>query len=806
MKTGQYPVLFLAAVLLVLALGIELSLAQSFSIRWGGAALAALLLASLLLLWRGNRLCAIMVLLLFFALGIVRLQAALFLPPADISYFAGAGAEVKVSGTIDDEPRWTQAVLPDGSRIYKVRYLVAVEQVRRPGGDWQKAAGKCYLYARASVMPDKVARIGDAVTASGRVRLPRGYQNPGQLDTALLLRSDGITASVVAGKGGAKTEAREGHAFRRFIAGIREHYRTGMERAMPKEDAAAVFAMLFGGYQGLSEDLVADFQATGIVHILSVSGSHISLIAAVMAWLAAALRLPRTVSAALVLSCIALYSILAGCVPPVIRSAIMGGLAFLALALGRERESRCVLLLTGIFMLLWNPLLLFHISFELSYLATAGLLFLAPVFRAWLRARGMPDVLAMGLAITLSAQLATLPVLAWYFGQVSLSALLANLLVVPILELIIILGLFAGLVAFLLPLLGHIVFALTSLLLGLAAELAHVLASLPGGIFYLSAMGWPAVVLYYFALGTLLLTEEQREWLRTRLVPWRRPAFALFLALAAAVAVYRAVTPERLAVHFLDVGQGDAALVVTPRGRALLIDTGGTRNGSFDIGARVDVPYLLHHGIREVEAVFLTHAHEDHAQGCGAILQKMPVGHVYTADEGTAAYARSMGIGDADPLLQKFSRAQEGDALTIDGVKVEVLFAPPAPEGGGTGNEVSNAYRVSYGRAQFLFTGDLVKEQEAKLLETGKDVRAAVLKAGHHGSATSSSLAFLQTVKPRYGVFCVGFENSFGHPKEEVLRRYEQQGIEILRTDQAGAIVFETDGEKMWVRTHVKQL
>ena len=456
-------------------------------------------------------------------------------------------------------------------------------------------------------------------------------------------------------------------------------------------------------------------------------------------------------------------------------------------------------------MLLWNPLLLFHISFELSYLATAGLLFLAPVFRAWLRARGMPDVLAMGFAITLSAQLATLPVLAWYFGQVSLSALLANLLVVPILELIIILGLFAGLVAFLLPLLGHVVFASTSLLLGLAAELAHVLASLPGGILYISAMRWPVVVLYYFALGTLLLTEAQREWLRTRLVPWRRPAFALFLALAAAVAVYRAVTPERLAVHFIDVGQGDAALVVTPKGRALLFDTGGTRDGSFDIGARVDVPYLLHHGIREVEAVFLTHAHEDHAQGCGAILKKMPVGHVYTAGEGTAAYARSMGIGDADPLLQKFSWAQEGDALTIDGVKVEVLFAPPAPEGGGTGNEVSNVYRVSYGRAQFLFTGDLVKEQEAKLLETGKDVRAAVLKAGHHGSATSSSLAFLQTVKPRYGVFCVGFENSFGHPKEEVLRRYEQQGIEILRTDQAGAIVFETDGEKMWVRTHVKQ-
>ena len=164
MKTGQYPVLFLAAVLLVLALGIELSLAQSFSIRWGGAALAALLLASLLLLWRGNRLCAIMVLLLFFALGIVRLQAALFLPPADISYFAGAGAEVKVSGTIDDEPRWTQAVLP-GCRMAAASTRSAISwrwsrsgaraaTGRRPQGSAISTRGRpsCRIRSLASAM------------------------------------------------------------------------------------------------------------------------------------------------------------------------------------------------------------------------------------------------------------------------------------------------------------------------------------------------------------------------------------------------------------------------------------------------------------------------------------------------------------------------------------------------------------------------------------------------------------------------------------------------------------------------------
>ncbi len=249
--------LFLFAALLMLAAGICLAMlwGETISLAWGG--LAILLVLALVLLWRKSPLCALTVLLLFLVLGTIRLQAMLALPPTDIAAFAGT--EVKFSGTIVDEPRWTPSVLPDGSRIYKVRYLVAVEQVKEPRADWQKASGKCYLYARAKALPEQPARIGDAVQASGKVRLPRGYQNPGQLDTNLLLRADGITAGIVAGKSGVKIEPRDGHEFRRFIAAVRAYYREGMEHAMPKEDAAAVFAMLFGGYEGLEEELVADF-------------------------------------------------------------------------------------------------------------------------------------------------------------------------------------------------------------------------------------------------------------------------------------------------------------------------------------------------------------------------------------------------------------------------------------------------------------------------------------------------------------------------------------------------------------------
>ena len=352
MKTGQYPVSFLFALLLALAAGIALALARPPTGSWPVFLLAALFAVSAILLWRGSRCCWLVFLLLFFVLGLCRLQGSMALPANDISQWAGAAMpEVRLRGEILEEPRWTKELQPDGSTVHKVRYLVRVQKVKAMGRDWQPASGRCYLYAR-SPQEDTSARIGDGIMAMGKVRLLHGYQNPGQIDTRLLLRTDGITALVMAGKAGVSTAPEDGHEFLRSIASLRAHYRSSMEEVMPKADAAAVFAMLFGGYDGIEPELVEDFQATGIVHILSVSGSHISLVAAVIAGLAALFHLPRALSALLVLGAIAFYSVLAGCVPPVIRAAIMGGLAFLALALGRGRESRIILLLTGLGMLL----------------------------------------------------------------------------------------------------------------------------------------------------------------------------------------------------------------------------------------------------------------------------------------------------------------------------------------------------------------------------------------------------------------------------------------------------------------------
>ena len=802
MKTGQYQLSFLSGLLFSFALGCTCSVWMHISFTESLPYLILLLLlfllASGILLLKHNERTWIPFVGLFFMLGMLRFAAAYEIPVQDIS--RSVGEHVRVVGTIADAPRIRTDV--DGTR--HIRYTVHARELIQ-GHEERTARGKFYVYTKYKDMEENsVGKIGDMLTAEGKIRRPQSYQNPGQLDTRFLLRADGITAALFAKKDDIhiekNTEISLVQAFMDWAANVRAHYFERMAEVMPRSDAAAIFAMLFGGYEGIRPELLEAFTITGIVHILSVSGSHISLLAAVIAWVALFLHLPRWLSATAVIFAIVVYVILAGLVAPAIRSGIMGGVAFLGLILGRERDAQYLLVLTGLLMLLVSPLLLFHISFQLSFLATAGLLFLAPILREWMER--LPRVIAASFSITMGAQLATLPVLAWHFNQISLSSLLSNLLVVPLVDLIIILGLAGGIAAFLVPVFGNIIFSVDSLLLGVTFEMTRAMAALPLSQIWLPSLGILSGLFYYIVLSILFLPKVYRKKVGIFIYRFRFNIIIISSFLFIALFSWQVLRTDEMEVHFIDVGQGDAALVVTPHGHAMLFDTGGTRDGDFDVGARVDLPYLRHYGIHEVDYIFLSHAHEDHAAGAGAILSHMPVKHVYTADEGTAAYARSMRLGDGSPLLRKMSRAEAGQSIILDGVTVDILYAPSYDSvDHTTGNEVSNVYRVRYGNASFLFTGDLVKEHEEKILSQKTELHTTVLKVPHHGSDTSSCEAFAREIRPLYAVYCVGADNTFGHPRPAVVERYERIGAKTLRTDIDGAIVFRTDGEHLSVST-----
>ena len=232
-----------------------------------------------------------------------------------------------------------------------------------------------------------------------------------------------------------------------------------------------------------------------------------------------------------------------------------------------------------------------------------------------------------------------------------------------------------------------------------------------------------------------------------------------------------------------------------------MIDTGGVRDNVFDVGGRVDLPYLRHYGVWALDFILLTHAHEDHAAGAGSLLRHIPVGFVWTGHEPRAEYARSLGAEVQAADLIKLSPAREGSIIDLDGVRVEILHAPENVSLT-TGNEASNVYRVSYGTTSFLFTGDLVKEQEAELLKKCLELESTVLQVPHHGSATSSSPSFVAAVHPRWAVFSVGADNSFGHPRPEIVKRFHDAGAAICRTDEDGAIVFSSDGTRLRVERY----
>ncbi|HEY3426487.1 MAG TPA: DNA internalization-related competence protein ComEC/Rec2, partial [Negativicutes bacterium] len=574
---------------------------------------------------------------------------------------------------------------------------------------------------------------------------------------------------------------------------------TDMNKVMPSGDASILVGMLFGGYNGINHEVVANFAATGIIHILSVSGTHIVLVAAVILWLGTRLKIRYGITAIAAAFAIVFYAVFAGLTSPVVRSAVMGLVALAAVGLGREKDAPGALALSALGMLIYQPGLIYDISFQLSFGATAGLIFLYP--QTYQLLAFLPRGLAGGVAVTVAAQLSVLPFLAWYFNSLSFSSLIANLVIVPIIELIVVLGLLGALVSVMLAGLGHIILVFCSLLIGLVVQLTAGLATIPGQM-YLPPISIAGGVLYYLLLawlygyqprGAPTMLETGRRWPRLSI-----GIVAMLLVIFIVYVGY----PRPVYVHFIDVGQGDAALFTTPHGRAVLIDTGGTlgESTSFDIGERVVVPYLKHYGVQEIDYLILTHGHQDHAGGAAGIAAAMPIKSIILArEEYTQAVQALLPAVHKQGLIP----AYEGQTVILDGVTFSIVHAV-GDNGPRSGNEVSSVVRMVFGKHSFLFTGDLEASGEAAIVADNRMLASTVLKVGHHGSKTSSTAEFLEKVAPEYAVISVGYNNRFGHPHPDTIQRLLDQRITVFRTDQQGAVVFTTNGNDLTVDTFIK--
>jgi competence protein ComEC len=602
-----------------------------------------------------------------------------------------------------------------------------------------------------------------------------------------------------------------------WIDRARAYVRGRIEATFPS-DAEAMARALVLGESDLSDADDADFRASGLAHLLAVSGMHLVIVVAGAMKAAHALlvRLPRLAAAhdvgrwtaALALPLVWVYAELAGAGGSTLRAAWMMTAALSARALGRRSSAPRAFGLSLVAMGASDPLVAFDLSFLLSAGATAGLIALSrPIDASLTRwTERLPPFLGRGagwlvhaVSPTLAATFPCAPILARFAPTQPLGGVVANLLAVPLGEAIALpLCLIQALTAPVPPVERGSAYVATGAL-RIVRLIAHGFAHCRPLLIPIPPPS--GLELACFALFLLAVMSCRGQW-RGRVL-----AFLAIGIVAFEVVTVRAGSPSgSLRATFLDVGQGDAALVDLPDGEAILIDGGGLVGSPVDTGTRVIAPTLRDRRRRSLAAVVLSHPHPDHFTGLVSGLAGMAVGALWDTGQGERE-----GVGGGYAALLANMREAHVPILRPDtlcgahamgGATVEVLAPCPGPTPDRGPNDNSLVVRVTYGSRSFLFVGDSEHEAEHDLLALGAArLHADVLKVGHHGSRTSSTAPFIAAVAPAYAVISTGVRNRFGHPHPNTLHVLQEAGVHVFRTDADGAVTAWTDGTRLAVRS-----
>jgi competence protein ComEC len=758
-----------------------------------------------------------------------------------------------------DESRWQIAGVVDSDPVeskYLKRFVLRADALSRQK-EFHRVTGKI----RVTVTdPGPAFAKGDRVVFRSRLRAIRNLNNPGGFNYQRYMAFKGIWRTAytqgnrleVVQKKGSKGLPQQLYGARRALAAL-------IDRAGNGSSAAVLKALIIGDRAAIPSKLRDTFNRAGVGHILAISGLHIGIVATVAFFFFQKLLCfvkpflwrawTRKGAAIFSLVPVCIYGLISGMSPSTQRALIMVTAFLMTFLVERERDAFNILALAAFIILIVYPPSVFSISFQLSFMAVLSILYgLSRTHRA----------LPIGSVITKSAfrlQLlrklftfflvsffaicGTLPLVMFYFNQISVVGLLANAVIVPLVGFFVIP---CGLLAlFIYPISSQIAYGCVQIcifVLDYGLVVIKFFADLPFAAFKTITPSVFEIVCYYILGGVLLNalraklnpTERQGDVsarpdqvaTRTRMRGGARDmkagfrkkrdaivAIVVIVALAgdAGYWLYKRFWHDDLRVTYLDVGQGNAALLELPGGYTALIDGGGySDNSVFDMGARVIAPFLWRHKIRTIDTLILSHPNSDHLNGLIFIAQHFNVKTIWTNGESktTLGYKRLRKIVAAKhlnlPAFKQMPRKQ-----LINGVEFLFLYPPAdfldkkrAGQKWRNTNNNSLVIKVSFGRVSFLFPGDITAEAEKELVRlSGADLACDVLLVPHHGSRTSSSRIFLSEVKPDVAVISAGWKNRFRFPHATVLDAYRKRGCRILRTDHNGAIIFTTDGNRL---------
>jgi competence protein ComEC len=604
----------------------------------------------------------------------------------------------------------------------------------------------------------------------------------------------------------------------------RDHIRDFLEKkANPR--CSSIFKALVLGEQGnIPEEVKEYFILTGTAHLLAISGDQFGIVAvlsfSLLIWILKRSEFlllsisVRKLAAGLTIPCIIFYAFIAGGGISVIRAAIMVVTFLLSILVDRERNLLHTLALAAFLILIFSPPSLFDVSFQLSFLAVLSILYLVPRILEGLKKEGLSlpskatwkkniwKYINISLVVTAVATFGTAPFVALHFNRISPIGLVTNLFVIPWVGFVIVpFSLVASILSFFFTPLAIFLLDINSFITLTLLRVLAFLASFPFVSLFVSTPTALEIALFY-SLLFLTVHLKKREAARYLFV-----GLCMVLAFDFAFWNLRSLFQKNLIVTFIDVGQGDSILIEFPKGKKMLIDGGGLHEDRFDIGKNVIAPFLWNKKIHRVDYLVLTHPDPDHLKGLNFIASKFSIGQFW--DNGLR--------GDSEPYSQlretllskkveRFSLNEKIPPQMINDVQISFFNPQEKTESHRVGrntsffNNHSLVMKLQFKNIKVLLAGDIEKEVEYRLMREGYSLRADILKIPHHGSASSSTPLFLKRVKPTYAVLSVGERNIGRLPHPEVIKRYQQIGTRIFRTDQQGAITVVTDGEKIEVR------
>ncbi len=712
------------------------------------------------------------------------------------------GSRTVVAGRILDPPT---------SVGKRTRFTLAVDRAASSAGDARVRELAAVVVVRSvrDTLPP-VLEYGAYVVLRGELTRPPEERNPGEFSARQYYEANGITLALfVRGYSAVTVIDTTGGSWimRRVVVPARRFVLKEIDRTVGGEEGEFLKGLVIGERSGIPVSTRQAFVNAGVAHVLAVSGSNVAVVGAVLLFLFGMLRLPRSLGSVAVAAGLLFYMMLTGNQPPVVRATVMAWVFLLGRVLQRKNNAYNALGCSVLLILGWDARQLFDIGFQLSYGAVFSILFFYPLMNRWIFMlvgksrvmRGLAWLLRVS-AVSVAATLGTLPLTAVAFGRVSVIGILANIVVIPATSVSVVLGCASSVAAIFYPWLASVYAAANSVVLHWTLRVTEIAGGLPCA--YIDTVTFRSIdSLPYYAVLAFCVALSNPPLAR-RLLVGMLLAFDIALFWPERIAVSR--TPGLLRVTVIDVGEGDAILVEFPRGETMLIDSGPI-SATGNAAEQIVLPFLRRKGIAAIDLLLVSHPHADHLGGVPYVLRNVRVSRVADSGQWEPTGLFSAYLNEAKNQEAIRAVLQRGDRVELGhGARLYVLAPEPtflvrdSTAQHVNLNNSSVVVRLMYGSVSFLFTGDAEREVERALVARyGDFLRSDLLKIAHHGSSTGTGDALLSAVHPVIGVISVGRNNTFRHPSASVLRRCDADGIVVVRTDDDGALMYETDGREL---------